>query len=72
MWAKANVSKLPYCHQTAVLVTVIVNVTVTVVNAFTVAVEVTLFATAHDFLLGTSGWLVIFMLVDLITTLPDF
>ena len=27
----------------------IVNVTVTVVNAVTVAVEVTLFATAHDF-----------------------
>ena len=50
----------------------IVNVTVTVVNAVTVAVEVTLFATAHDFLLGMSGWFVIFTLVNLITTLPNF
>ena len=49
-----------------------VNETVTVVNAVTVAFEVTSFATAHDFLLGMSGWYVIFTLVNLITTLPDF
>ena len=42
-----------------------VNETVTVVNAVTVAVEVTLFATAHDFLLGMSGWFVISTLVHL-------
>ena len=50
-----------------------VNETVTVVNAVTVAVEVTLFATAHDFSVKHMiGWLVIFTLVNLITTLPDF
>ena len=47
--AKVNVSKLPYCGQTAIIVTVLVNVIVTVINTVTVAVEVTLFATAHDF-----------------------
>ena len=52
----------------------IVNVTVTVVNAITVAVKVALFATAHDFMLSMIGWHVIFnfTLVNLITTLSDF
>ena len=70
MWGQSkHISKIPYCGQRAVAVTVIVNVTVTVVNTVTVELlKSPYLPLCMIFLLGMSGWLVIFKLVNL----PDF